>query len=172
LQHPEPVAEEGYDTNWLRHALTMASRAQKFEHEDADKTSLLTLARAVVAQLDCLRPDAPDDEAILTSLTQFDILSNLVAIDDAETLRGRVFYTNFARFRQSRIQRAVERLLTDPTMREAIFSHDDEDLAAALPEVGRLASSEGWRYDGFEGWEGTPFGEFIAEHLTDEPGPS
>jgi hypothetical protein len=169
LQLPEAIAEDGYDTNWLRHTLTMASRAQMFQHQEAQKTSLLTLARAVAARLDRLRPDAADDEALLTSLAQFDILSNLVAIDDAGTVAGRVFYTNFARFRQSRVQRAVERLLTDPAMRAAIFQRGNDDLAIALAEVGRLASREGFRYDGFESWANTPVGEFIAEHLPDQP---
>ena len=89
---------------------------------------------------------------MLTSLAQFDILSNLVSIDDAGTVDGRVFYTNFARFRQSRIERAVERLLTDGAMRAAIFKRGDSDLAIALAEVGSRAHSEGFRYDGFEGW--------------------
>ena len=169
LQLPEPIAEDGYDTNWLRHTLTMASRAQKFEHEEAHKTSLLTLARSVVTRLDCLRPDAPDDEAVLTSLAQFDILSNLVAIDDAGTVDGRTFYPNFARFRQSRIQRVVDRLLTDAAMREALFKRADDDLAIALAEVGHRAREEGFRYDGFESWANTPVGEFIAEHLPNEP---
>ncbi|MBA3380810.1 MAG: hypothetical protein H0T97_02935 [Actinobacteria bacterium] len=169
LQLPEPIARDGYDTNWLRHTLTMASRAQKFEHEETQKTSLLTLARTVVTRLECLRPDAPDDEAVLTSLAQFDILSNLVAIDDAGTVEGRAFYPNFARFRQWRIQRAVERLLTDPALRGELFKRRDDDLAIALAEIGSRASDEGLRYDGFESWADTPVGEFIAQHLPDEP---
>lgn len=164
LQLPEPISEEGYDTNWLRHTLTMASRAQKFEHKESYKTSLLTLARTVVTRLDCLRPDGAADETVLTSLTQFDVLSNLAAIDDAGTDEGRVFYTNFARFRQSRIQRLVERLLTEPAMRQAIFRRDDEDLAIALAEIGRCARIDGFRHDGFEGWGNTPVGEFIDQH--------
>lgn len=173
LQLPEPLAEEGYDTNWLRHTLTMASRAQHFEREQEGQTvSLLSLARSDAARLDCLRPDgvAPDDEALLTSLAQFDILSNVVAIGDAQTVEGRVFYPNFARFRQTRVQQAAERLLNDPAMREALFPLDDADLATALQAIGNVARSEGWRYDGFEGWDRTPVGEFIEENLPESQG--
>jgi hypothetical protein len=165
LQLPESIASDGYDTNWLRHTLTMASRAQQFAVDDAQKASLLTLARAVVSKLDCLRPDAPDEDRVLTSLAQFDILSNLAAIDDAGTTDMRVFYTNFARFRQDRIQGIVQRLLADRGMRSTIFKGDDGHLAGALKVIGDRAAREGWRYDGFESWDPTPVGQFIADHL-------
>ena len=44
------------------------------------------------------------------SIAQFDVLSNLVAIDDANSTQLKVFYTNFARFRQDRVQPVVEKL--------------------------------------------------------------
>ena len=34
LELPEVIAEDGYDANWLRHALTMSSRARHFEEGD------------------------------------------------------------------------------------------------------------------------------------------
>lgn len=174
LQLPPPLAEEGYDTNWLRHALTMASRAQQFEARGGEQhqVSLLTLARAVATRVDCMRPDglASDDDELLSSLAQFDVLSNVVAIGAAKDVSGRVFYTNFARFRQSRVQRVVERLLSDSAMREELFPLADDDLAIALNEIGQRAQQEGWRYDGFDGWGHTPVGGFIATHLPeDEP---
>lgn len=171
LQLPKPLAEEGYDKNWLRHALTMAARADHLREErDGGGTvdlSLLSLARNVVGRLDCLRPDGlqPDDDAIFTDLAQFDLLSNLVAIDDVREQKGRVFYPNFARFRQERIQPIADRLVGDPEMRAALLHHGDEVLAIALFEVGNRAASEGWRFDGFMGWEGTPVASFVAEHL-------
>ena len=106
---------------------------------------------------------------VLTSLAQFDVLSNLVAIDGAGSVEGRVFYPNFARFRQSRIQPVVERLLTQPEMRAAVFKRKDDDLAIALAEIERVAAHEGVTYDGFESWTSTPVGEFITEHLPDGP---
>lgn len=170
VQHPERLTD--YDANWLRHALTMVSRAQHLETQNDGQTvhlSLLSLARNVVANLACLRPDGieADDDLILTSLAQFDALSNLVAIDDAGDSDTRVFYTNFARFRQDRIQPAVERLLTDQGMRQAIFGRGDDELAVALRMIGDRARSEGSRYDGFHGWGCTPVGNFIAARTPD-----
>jgi hypothetical protein len=174
LQLPEPLVEDGYETNWLRHALTMASRAQQFEQRgDGQKISLLSLARTVIGRLVCLRPDGlgPEDDALLTSLAQFDVISNVVAIGGAESVDSRVFYPNFARFRQSRIQRIVERLISDREMREHLFPLDDEDLALALNEIGVRAGEEGWRYDGFLGWDGTAVEGFVNEHLPEKPEP-
>ena len=42
-------------------------------------------------------------DAILTSLAQFDFLSNLAAIDGAGELDHKAYYTNWSRFRQERI---------------------------------------------------------------------
>jgi hypothetical protein len=170
LQLPKPLADEGYDKNWLRHALTMAARADHLrEEKDNGRTvdlSLLSLARNVVGRLDCLRPDGleSEDDAILTDLAQFDLLSNLVAIDDVREPQGRVFYPNFARFRQERIQPIADRLVSDSGMRTALLRHGDEVLAQALLEVGMRAANEGWRFDGFMGWEHTPVAGFIVEH--------
>ncbi len=149
----------------------MASRAQHLE-EQRKAISLLALARQDVARLECLRPDGlgPEDDALWTSLAQFDFLSNVVAVGAAapDDRPGRVFYSNFARFRQTRIQRIAERLITDEEMRRVLFPGDNAQLAAALHVIGSLAVEEGWRYDGFEGWGQTPVGEFIQTYLPDE----
>jgi hypothetical protein len=159
-----PDRLDDYDANWLRHALTMSSRAQQI----TDQISLLSLARNEVERLSCLRPDglAGDDEEIITSLAQFDLLSNAAAIDAAGDADARVFYTNFARFRQDRIQPVVNRLLNQGSdLRAAIFPGSDEDLAIALAKIGEMASREGARYAGFEGWRQTPVYDFLERAL-------
>jgi hypothetical protein len=158
-----------YDKNWLRHALTIASRAQHLKEQkngQAIELSLLSLAQAIVRALDCLRSDGitADDDSILTSLAQFDILSNIVAIDGAGTLGGGVFFTSFARFRQERVNPVVEQLLTDKGMREALFRRDDDDLAIALRAIGDQARQVGFVVDGFRSWDHTPVARFLAEH--------
>jgi hypothetical protein len=168
LQHPERLTE--YDANWLRHGLTMASRAQHLEEQRDGQTiqlSLLSLTRNDIARLECLRPHglASDDDAILTSLTQFDFLSNIVAIDRVGSVDGRVFYTSFARFRQHRIQPVADAVIADEEMRQVLFTRGDEDLAIALATIGDRAQRECWRFDGFDGWDGTPVADFIEEHL-------
>jgi hypothetical protein len=175
VQLPGPVAQNDYDTNWLRHALTMASRARHFGEgvRGQPQIGLIDFAREDSTRLDCLRSDGvrPEDEDLLTSLVQFDVLSNLAAIDDAESVDGRVFYTNFARFRQSRIQPVVERLLADQDVRLKIFRSSNADLAVALAAIGGLAGREGTWFDGFRGWDHTAVGQFIAENLpSDQPG--
>jgi hypothetical protein len=168
LQLPERLDDE-YDANWLRHALTMASRAQHLD-EQGQHASLLSLARPVIERLSCLRPDgpAPDDEAVITSLARFDVLSNITAIDGAGDVDPRVFWPNFARFRQDRIQPIVERLLTDREMRESLFQGDDAELSLALAAIERVAHQEGFRHDGFMTWTRTPVGDFIEQHRPSE----
>lgn len=171
LQLPRPLAEEGYDKNWLRHALTMAARADHLQEEKeggvAVDIGLLSLARKVVGRLGCLQPDGldPEDDSIFTDLAQFDLLSNLIAIDDVREPQGRVFYPNFARFRQERIQPIADRVVQEPELRSALLRNGEEVLAEALLEVGNRAANEGWRFDGFMGWERTPVATFIAGHL-------
>jgi hypothetical protein len=164
-----PNRLDDYDANWLRHALTMASRAQHLQEDRDDQTvelSLLSLARNEIDRLECLRLDglAGDDDQLITSLAQFDVLSNLAAIDGSGEADGRVFYTNFARFRQDRIMPILELLLKDQDVRKAVFKRSDEDLAIALTTIARMAHNEGVRYDGFWGFDRTPIGAFIAEH--------
>ena len=53
--------------NWLRHALTMASRAQQFAPSTPGEPEigLIDLARDDAARLECLRSDGPSDDALL-----------------------------------------------------------------------------------------------------------
>lgn len=168
LQRPEHLTD--YDANWLRHAITMISRAQ---HLKEQQSSLLSVARTQIDRLECLRADGiePESDAALTSLAQFDLLSNVVAIDGAADATRRVFYTNFARFRQERIQPIADKLIADPEMRAVIFPREDAALALALHRIGQMAHEEGFRYDGFWGWNHTPVGEFIEQHLPPEARP-
>lgn len=170
LQLPKRLGD--YDRNWLRHAITMTSRSGHLKEQKGEQTveiSLLILARNDVARLGCLRPDGlgPEDDELLTSLAQFDVLSNLVAVDDAGADVGgsKLFYPNFARFYQHRVTPIVEQLLTDPEMRDALLTGDDKDLALALQRVGEQAVHDGWRFDGFQGWDRTPVAGFIASNL-------
>jgi hypothetical protein len=169
LQHPPRVPD--YHPNWLRHALTMASRAQHLREQGSGgqtlELSLLRLAESVAARLDCLRPDglAADDNALLTSLAQFDVLSNIVAIDGADRLGGGVFFPNFARVYQHRVTPIVERLLVDSDMRQALFKGEDDELATALGAIEGAARHEGFRFDGFDTWDRTRVGAFIDEHI-------
>jgi hypothetical protein len=166
LQQPRRL--DMYERNWVRYTITMAARAQHFQqHKDGRTTevSLLMLARAVAARLECLRQDGldADDDELITSLAEFDVLADIVAIDDSGEPDGRYFYPNFARFESQRVIPVISRLLDDATMREALFKGTDEQLALALNVIGRLASNEGMRFFGFGGWGGE-IGAFIAKN--------
>ena len=173
LQLPKQLEEDGYYKNWLRHALTMASRATQFERRgEGEQLSLLSLARQVAGRLACLRSDGLDANAdeLLSSAAQFDLLAGLAAIADARTVRGgQVYYTNFARFYQERVQPIANRLLADQELRDAIFPLGNDDLAIAFNDMGHWARQEGWRYDGFMGWDQSPVQAFIDEHLPEPP---
>lgn len=169
LQRPERVDE--YYGSWLRWTVTMASRAQHLHEQQEERrveVNLLTRARRVVERVECLRPDGADDDDVVTSLARFDLLAGLTVIGAAGIRDDRVFYPNFAQFRQDRAQPAVEQLLEDGEMRQTLFPGTDEELARALDVVGMLAQSVGVRYDGFMSWEQTPVGDFIGEHVPPE----
>ncbi|HWT92605.1 MAG TPA: ATP-binding protein [Solirubrobacteraceae bacterium] len=167
----------GYDfrwyTNWLRHALTEASRAGRMQSE-ADggrrlELSLLTMAAEHVEHVSALRPDVPvGDDAILSSLTQFDVLAILAAIADARDLDDRGWYTNFARFSWNRSEPALQALLADPQMRVVLFPLPDADLAAALREVSRKASAEGMRFSVWGGWQSDDVKAFLVANPAPE----
>jgi hypothetical protein len=98
-----------------------------------------------------LRPEVePEDEKILTSLTQFDFLAGLVAMADSGNKSG--IFPNFARFYAQRTRPAAQRLLREPEMRKIIYPGDNQHLADALHTIDRDAQQAGFRYDGWDGY--------------------
>jgi len=157
----------GYPS-WLRHALTMAARAELLRQEHGGRVveaSLLSLALSHIRRNPCLRPDLPeDDERVLDSLCQFDALAALVAIGEAGGVGTRVFYPNFARFYSHRTEPAIVRVIEDREMREVIFALDDESLAVALRALNDRASQEGWRFAGWDGFLNPRISAFLDDH--------
>jgi hypothetical protein len=47
---------------------------------------------------------------------------------------------------------------------------DDADLALALVALVKMAQNEGFRYDGFWGWERTAVGDFIETNAPRDAG--
>ncbi|WP_409495999.1 helix-turn-helix domain-containing protein [Amycolatopsis sp. cmx-11-12] len=150
-RHPD--MNEMY-TTWLRHAMTMASRAELLTTRDGSREvldSLLSRARNVARRIEWLRPDAgPEDEKILTGLTQFDFLAGLVTMANSDNKSGIV--PNFARFDTERTRPAAQRLLREPDMRQIIYPGDDQFFADALHTIDRDAQRAGFLYDGWEGY--------------------
>jgi hypothetical protein len=168
LQLPERV--DDYWTNWLHHALVMAARAQHLQEQQDGRTveiSVLSLGRNAIARLECLRLDgvAETDEAVITSLAQFDFLSNVAAIDGSGDTSDRAFWPSFGRFRQERIQPVADKLVAGGEIRSILFTHDNRMLAEGLLNIGRLAHRDGFYSDGFMSWDRTPVGDFIVHNL-------
>lgn len=170
LQRPQGL--DDYYNSWIRHALTMGVRGGHLHQQGPGEpvVNLLSLARLDVDRLACLRDDgvAGDDEEVLNSLVQFDILSSLVSIADAGRADTAVFYTNFAPFRSDRVEPIVERLLADAEMRSVIFPLADSLLAQALQAIARMAYEEGARYGGFWGFDTSNVEDWIRQHLQPE----
>jgi len=167
LQLPEKV--DDYYGTWLRHALAMASRAQHLNERRGEQTvelNLLSRARTLVEQSDCLRGDgiAANSDGVVTSLAEFDFLSTVAAIGATGDTSDNVFWPNFAQFRQERIQPVADQLVADGDLRRALFPGSDSELADALRSIERVAHQVGVRFLGFMSWERTPVAEFIQRH--------
>jgi hypothetical protein len=159
-----PGGSDDYYPTWLRHGLTMGARANKFGSGQNTK-SLITMAAERAGSLPALRPDVSvEDERLTTSLCQFDILAAITIIGATGEVDTRGWYANFARFYTSRAEPVVKRLLEDPSMRAVIFPRSDEDLAAALREIDRMATNEGSRFSGWYGFDNATVGDFLAKH--------
>ncbi len=155
----------GYETNWLRHAITMMSRAQHLQGQQGGRTvelNLLSLAEAQAARLECLRPDGLDADAdeLLTSLAQFDILTNIVAVEDSPELAyGKTFYPNFARLQprpRPRTRGRAPDATTGCAPRSGPRTMRDSRRRFAPSRASPI--HEGMRYHGFRNWEHTPAG--------------
>lgn len=156
-----PVPNESYYTTWLRHGLTMASRARRFDLPDGGSESLLVMAAERANALPALAAGATEDE-VVTSMCQFDILAALVIIDETGSLSTSNWYTNFARFYSTRSEPVVQLLLTDASMRRIIFPTGDDMLANALREIDRMATREGFSFNGWWGYQSDEVRSFLA----------
>ncbi len=157
-----------YYTNWLRHGLTQATRADLLKSRQGNRQielSLLTLAAEHIERLEPLHPDVPaGDDSVISSLTQFDLLAIFTAIADAGSLDTRSWYTNFARYDWSRSEPALIALISDPEVRNELFPRTHDELAATIREVSRAATNEGFRFSVWHGWQAERISAFLDAH--------
>ena len=155
LQRPD-----GYDfryyTNWMRHALTEAARANLFRVQTEGGTvvdeSVIVRAQRVIGKDPSLHPDvAADSEKALNSLCQFDFLACLAAVSSLGKVDSSAYYPNYARFYSSRTVPIIRRLLTDSVLREAIAPVSDPELMVLLHGLDEAARKEGFRFNGWDG---------------------
>lgn len=148
---------------WFRFGDVWASRSRLYSSDNNVLESSrvpLRLAAGHALRLPTLRPDELDDEdALITSLCQFDFVTNLVAAWEARADPPReAAFPYFAAWEGERVRPTAERLISDPNCRGALLSGtDDQDLADLLRQVSeyadRMSQSMGsWGFwDGFIG---------------------
>ena len=164
-----PVKEGGYEwPSWLRHAVTMASRANLLQDTGGQTRGgqALSLARALIAGSLSLRPDySPDtvlpqadalahDDWLLNSLCEFDMWWCILALaNKPESRDGAAYYTSGAAFHQWRSQPTLTHIATEPEVRRAAFgSTTDQVIADSMLAVVRMAVGQSRQYGGW--WTG------------------
>lgn len=163
---------------WIRHATTEASRGgqltQVVEDKRVDK-SLLWMVQELVQRSECLRQGlAADDERILDSLCQFDMLAMVTTLAEAARI-GDVnpsalrwshhYYPHFARFFEHRSLPMLERVITDQVVREQVFpGRSDDELAGVIRWVDHTATQEAFRYSGWDGMLSGRVAHFLEQH--------
>jgi hypothetical protein len=165
-QRPEVLREYRY-RSWLRHAHVMAARAELLRDPEAERAgaSLLQLALDHIIATPELRPDyGPDDDRLLSSLAQFDILANLAVTATAGSVQSAGVYPHFRRFFGFRSDPAVVALLEDAKARAEIYPESDAKLAVALRELGQVGSGEFFYVNGWDEYQDDRIRSFLREH--------
>lgn len=143
----------------------MAFRGHIFETKE--KAGLLARAHNIIRSLPALHPDRPaENQAILTSLCQFDVYGALVVIGERGKSKPGNFYTNFARYYSPRCTPAFETIVNNRRVRDELFDGDDRLLADAIKEITSMADKEGFSYDGWTGIDSPAVTSFIQAHAT------
>lgn len=94
-------------------------------------------------RLRALRPDEADAHVALESVLAFDLVANLVELDEADRagFPGQV-WPDFALFEVAEVRGIVERVLTDPSLRAAVLpGRDERGAAQLLVELDRAAGN-------------------------------
>jgi len=172
--HRPSIAYNDRYRAWLRHGHIQAARANLLQDSASERVgaSLLKLALDHIANIAELRPDyAIDDERLLSSLTQFDMLANL-AVAARHGLSGGVVYPHFRRFYAHRSDPAVVALLEEKGARDTIFPDDDQSLAEALRGLGEMGSGEFFFVNGWDEYEDERIRRFLSAHPRSAVSPS
>lgn len=166
----QPIDEFGYVWgSWLRHALTMASRAGLLQGDQGQYSggAVISMARALVADRPAVRPDygrgtqlpqvedLSRDDWLLNSLCEFDLWWCILAVAGrGDGVREQAaFYPSCAAFHQWRSQATLTRIANDPAVRERAFGTTPTGVIAdALLTVVNQAVSESHQYGGW--WDG------------------
>jgi hypothetical protein len=153
-------------STWLLHGDVMAARAGLFvdpANPRSEKSAIAGAAERANA-VASLRPDLlVDEDELLASLCQFDLLACLVSVQDAGKFSDRVFHPHFGRYYEHRVEPVVAQLLDDETMRSVIFPEPDQQLADVLRALSAAAAEAAFqlRIFAWDGFEDGPVHEFL-----------
>jgi hypothetical protein len=151
-------------SSWIRHGHVEASRAGLTGGE-AQGGYLISASRQLMVAHSSMRPDLPDnlvpatgslsdDDLLLNSLCQFDILYCLLVVTEGQT-KVKSFYPSSAAFNESRSDPALVKVAGEGAVRAALFPNSTGgDVAAAIHTVVRLAMREAFKFGGT--WWGPP----------------
>ena len=162
--------DEHYWQNWLFHGDVMAARAGFHDEPNAERgtqsyKSTLVFAQEHIVRLSELRPDvSSDDEAVVTSLCGFSLLSCFVALSTPGGKRTGPFLAHFGRWFAQRTDPLVVLLIEGGDIRSQIYPEDDQSLADAMRAVGDNARGMSHLIHGWHGYEDSRVNEFLAEH--------
>jgi hypothetical protein len=153
VQRPKGLVVGEFYNNWLRHALTMASREGDLQEQHEGRKvelPLLSLCQQTALANKCLSDDV-DEETLLDSLAQFDVFFNVVAISSQSRTFGSDYYPNFSRFYSRRSDPAFRLIVEDPTVRKSLGIGEGEQLASSLRNLFTVAHHESFKYSGWGG---------------------
>lgn len=171
VQRPRGMVVGEFYNNWLRHALTMASRAGDFQQQQNGRKvdlPLLSLCQQTALGNTCLSEDV-DEETLLDSLAQFDVFFNVVAISSQSRTLGSHYYPNFSRFYSRRSDPAFRRIVEEPTVRETLGIGDGEQLASSLRKLFKAAREESFRYSAWDGVFDRSVNAFLDQYPQTNP---
>lgn len=155
---------------WLLGAQRFAERTDTVSRYAPDRprqTAVLSLAQDAVARVPHLAPDLlPDDQLLVTSLCEFDLLHALAVMNATGRVSERLVPGNFAGWYSERTDPLVVELLDeDAAPRQAVYPRANEDLAEALFAV-EHAVARGWGAYGspWDGYEDERIVSFLREY--------
>jgi hypothetical protein len=166
LQCPKGLLAGDFYNNWLRHALTMASRAGDLQEQQGAhqiELPLLSLCQQIALQHPCLSEDA-DEDSLLDSIVQFDVYFNVVALSLQSRTFGTDYYPNFSRFSSRRSDPAFRKIVEDPIVREVLAVGENDKLAATLRTLFKSARHESFKYSGWDGVFDSVVRAFMNQH--------
>lgn len=162
---------------WFREGDVQASRAGLHHtgHGPLENGRVpIRAAAAHVLRLESLRPDGlADEDAIITSVCQFDFAIHMTAAWEMREAPVHAAYPYYAAWDGERVRPIAWRIVSDPACREELLGApvSDDDLAALLRFVSHEADNATQGLGSWAYWDGFVEGR-VAKFLSEHPVPA